>query len=142
MRNAVRGQAKRGLRAGHHMGMRVVAVLCLASAMCFAGSWSGLLVDSKCYATEERNVGPTDTDTAVDRDKGWEIRFCSPRVKTKIFALVRQGDAASFKLDSEGNAQAAELVRNTGKKRYFAVNVTGEISGDTIKVDSVSLRRR
>ncbi len=122
------------------MGMRVVAVLCLVSAMCFAGTWSGALVDAKCYASEERNVGPTDTETAVDRDKGWEIRFCSPRAKTKVFEFVRQDDGMSFKLDSAGNTKAADLVRNTGKKRHFGVDITGEISSDTIKVDSMSLR--
>jgi hypothetical protein len=122
--------------------MRLVAVLFLASVSCLAGTWSGALVDAKCYDTEERNVSPTDTLTAVDRDKSWEIRYCSPRAKTKSFEFVRQDDGQSFKLDSAANAKAAELFQKTGKKRFFAVNITGEMSGDTIKVDSVSAAGR
>jgi hypothetical protein len=120
--------------------MRMVVVMCLVSATCFAGTWPGALVDGKCYASEERNVGPNDTLTNVDRDKGWEIRFCSPKTKTASFEFVRQEDGQSFRLDSEGNAKAAELVRKTGKKRGFTVTLAGETSGNTIKVDSIAER--
>ena len=47
---------------------RIVTLICLASTLSFAGTWSGLLVDSRCYEAEERNVNPTDTLTSVDRD--------------------------------------------------------------------------
>jgi hypothetical protein len=98
------------------------------------------LVDSKCYDSEERNVNPTDTMTAVDRDKNLEIRYCSPKEKTKSFALV-QSDGLNFKLDSAGNTKAAELVRTTGKRPHFAVAVTGEMGRNTIHVDSISMAR-
>src|SRR5580704_16132508 len=120
--------------------MRLAAFLCLSSALSFAGSWSGALVDSKCYDSEERNVNPTDTMTSVDRDKDLEIRYCSPSAKTKSFAVVQQ-DGMGFKLDSVGNAKAAELVRKTGKKSHFAVAITGEMSRNTIKVDLISIAR-
>jgi hypothetical protein len=120
--------------------MRMVVVLFLVSATCFAGTWQGALVDGKCYDSEERNVGPNDTETSVDHDKGWEIRHCSPKAKTTAFEFVRQEDGQSFRLDSEGNAKAAELVRKAGKKRGFTVTLSGEISGSTIKVDSVVAR--
>jgi hypothetical protein len=119
--------------------MRLVALFCLWSTLSFAASWSGALVDSKCFASEERNVNPTDTLTHVDRDQNQEIRYCSSRGKTKSFALVQQ-DGTSFQLDSTGNAKAAELVRKTVKKSLVAVTVTGEISGNTIHVDSISAR--
>jgi len=97
-------------------------------------------VDSKCYDSAERNVNPTDTLTYVDRDKNQEIRYCSPSARTKSFAVV-QPDGLSFKLDSAGNAKAAELVWKTGKKSLFAVAITGEMSRNTIKVDSISMAR-
>jgi hypothetical protein len=115
-------------------------LFCLSSALSFAGSWSGVLVDSKCYASEERNVNPTDTMTFVDRDQNLGIRYCSPKEKTKSFALV-QSDGSTFQLDSAGDTKAAELVRTTGKRSRFAVTVTGELGKNTIQVDSVSMAR-
>ncbi len=118
--------------------LRLAASFVLSSALTFAGSWSGVLVDSKCFDSEERNVNPTDTLTNVDRDRNLEIDYCSPRTKTKSFAVV-QRDGLSFHLDSAGNAQAAELVRKTGKKSVFPVVVTGEMSKNIVKVDSISM---
>jgi len=120
--------------------MRLAALLCLSSALSVAGNWWGALVDSKCYADEERNVNPNDTSTAVDRDRGMEIRYCYPRAKTKSFTFVDR-DGLSFQLDSAGNAKAAELVRKTGKKSFFAVAITGEKSSNAIKVASISMAR-
>jgi hypothetical protein len=120
--------------------MRVVTVLCLSSAFTSAGNWPGTLVDSKCFAIEELNVNPTDTLTYVDRDQNQELRLCTPGAKTKFFAVV-QHDGVSFKLDSAGNAKASEIVRNNAKTSSLAVVVTGEMSGNTIKVDSISMDR-
>ncbi len=120
--------------------MHLISLLFLSSAFKYAGTWSGILVDSKCFAIAELNVNPTDTLTYVDRDQNQEIRLCSPGAKTKSFAIV-QHDGVSFKLDSLGNAKAAEIVPNTGKKSSLAVVVTGEVSRNTIKVDSISVDR-
>jgi hypothetical protein len=121
------------------LALRTVACLCLSSALSFAASWSGFLVDSRCFGQRERNVNPTDTLTAVDRDQNSELRYCSPNGKTKSFALVQQ-DGSSFNLDSAGNAKAVELVRTTtGKKPPFIVTVTGEARQHTITVDSISI---
>jgi hypothetical protein len=119
---------------------RLIALLCLSSALSLAGSWSGVLVDAKCYASEERNVNPTDTLTHVDRDQNSEIRYCSPRSKTRAFAVVQQ-DGAIYKLDSAGDLKAVELLRKTGKRSRFPVAITGEMSGSIIKVDSISVAR-
>ena len=118
--------------------MRLAILLLLASTLCFAGSWSGFLVDSNCYASEQSNVNK-DSST-VDRDMGMEVRYCSPNADTKIFAVVLP-DWDSLKLDSAGNAMAAELVRRTSKQRLFAVTVTGDLNHDTVKVDSLSANR-
>jgi hypothetical protein len=119
---------------------RLTALLCLSSALSLAGSWSGVLVDAKCYATEERNVNPTDTLTHVDRDQNSEIRYCSPRPKTKVFGVVQQ-DGSIYKLDSAGNLKAVDLVRKTGKQSRFPVAITGEMNGNTIQVNSISVIR-
>jgi hypothetical protein len=90
-----------------------------------AGSWSGYLVDSKCYQNEEDNRNPWDTNPDVSRDKDLELRLCPPNAKTKSFALV-QRNWVSLKFDSAGNEKAAELVRKVGKKAVFPVTVAGE----------------
>jgi len=120
--------------------MHLITLLFLPSAFVYAGTWPGTLVDSKCFAFAERNVNPTDTLTYVDRDQNQEIRLCSPGAKTKSFAVV-QHDGLSFNLDSAGNAKAAEIVRKAAKKSSWTVVVTGEISGNTIKVDLISMDR-
>ncbi len=120
--------------------MRFAVLLLLACAPGFAGTWSGSLVDSKCFAASERNVNPDDTLTAVDRDQNQEIRYCSPGLKTKSFAIVDVNGLA-FALDSAGNAKAVEFVRSAGRKPRLAVVVTGELANHTITVDSISALR-
>ncbi len=124
------------------MGVSVrLTILALVSAgLSVAGTWSGSLVDTKCYESEERNVNPTDTLTAVDRDINMELRFCSPRAKTMSFTLVL-ADNLSFRLDAAGNAKAAELVRKTGKTQRLTVAVTGEAVKHTIQVEALSIAR-
>lgn len=114
-----------------------LAVFLCLSPLCVAASWSGALVDSKCYSAEQRNVNPTDTLTSVDRDTNLEISYCSPGKKTKYFAIV-QSSGLTFRLNPAGNAKAAELVRTTGKKSRFEVTVTGAMNKDVVTVDSIS----
>ncbi len=124
--------------SGMKLALRVAALSCLSSALGLAASWSGFLVDARCFGNRERNVNPTDTLTAVDRDQNSELRYCSPGAKTKSFALVQQ-DGSSFTLDSAGNSKAIELVRAAGKKSLFVVAVTGEAKKSTITVDSIAI---
>jgi hypothetical protein len=119
--------------------LRLTALFCWSAVLGLAASWSGNLVDSKCYASEERNVNPTDTLTSVDRDGNREIRYCSPSKKTKSFTVVLPD--GSFNLDPSGNAKAAELVRKTGKRSPLGVVIRGEIGGKVIRVDSISTIR-
>jgi len=122
------------------LAVRLSALLCFLSALSFAGSWSGALVNSKCWTAEERNVNPADTTTFVDRDRNLEIRACSPNAKTKSFAVVLP-DGLSFQLDDAGNAKAVELIRQSGKQSVFTVAVTGERIKNTVKVESISKTR-
>ena len=121
--------------------LRAAALFSLFSAPVLAESWTGTLVDSRCYDNRESNVNPTDTLTYVDRDKNSEIRYCAANTKTKTFEVVLQ-DGLSLRLDPAGNAKAAELVRMTGKtKSFLFVTVTGERSKGTVTVDSILVAR-
>ena len=113
----------------------------VVSALGFAENWSGVLVDSKCYDSYEKsNLNPFDPDTAVNHDVDLEIRSCRPNTHTKSFAVIEES-GVRVKLDSAGNAKAAELVGKAPKSSHLAVAVTGEISKDAVKVDSISLLR-
>jgi hypothetical protein len=120
--------------------MRTIVLLFLSSALSFAGSWSGSLVDARCWSFEELNVGQGHTAPFVDRDRNVEAAICSPSGKTKSFAIVKS-DGLSLNLDAAGNAKAAELVRTTGKKSVRNVAVTGEEVKNTIQVASISTAR-
>jgi hypothetical protein len=108
--------------------------------VCFAGSWFGALVDSKCYNALERNRNPTDTLSSVDRDRRGEIQDCTPNRKTKSFGIVLD-DGDTFRFDAAGDAKAAGLMRGAAKKSPVLVNVTGQEQKHTIKVESISMTK-
>jgi hypothetical protein len=106
----------------------------------FAESWTGDLVDSRCYASEENNVNPFDPPFNVNHDRGYEIRVCRPTDRTKSFAIV-DPDGRTLQLDPSGNDRVAELVRQTDKKSRLLVTLTGEKRKNTVHVDSISLAK-
>jgi hypothetical protein len=122
------------------MGYRLMALVLLSAAPGFANSWSGALVDSKCWDSEEGNINRKDTSIYVDRDRNLEVRYCSPKAKTKAFAVVLI-DGLNMRLDEAGNAKAAELVQANGKMAPVRVVITGEANHNTIKVDSLSMAK-
>lgn len=105
--------------------------VCLTPMLGLAESWSGVLVDSKCYDSAARNVNPREPY----RDQALDVRLCNPTPRTKTFAIV-QADWLRLKLDSSVNAEAAELVR-ANKKTYLGVVITGERNKDTVQVQSI-----
>ena len=116
------------------------ALFCLGCVMAFGETWQGFLVDANCYEAAQRNHNPTDTSTAVDQDKGQMIRYCSPKAKTKLFAIVEQ-DGRVDRLDPAGATKAAELIRKTEKREMLPVAVTGARTGHVIQTDSISAGR-
>jgi len=118
------------------LAMRIAVLFCMSCSLSLAESWSGSLVDAKCYEAMERNVNPTDTMTAVDRDQNMQIRYCAPKPKTRLFAMVPQ-EGPSLRLDSAGNAEATQLVHQSGKKSRILVTVTGEQTNNTVRVETI-----
>lgn len=104
---------------------RLAVLICFGSALSFGATWPGYLVDSKCYANMENNKPPGDEDSAADRDRGFEIRYCRPSLKTSSFGLVAPvGDGFEF-LNDAGNRIAAGVVATTPKNARLYVSVTG-----------------
>ena len=120
---------------------KIVVLGFFACALGRAETWTGWLVSAKCYEIEENNVNPGDPLINVDRDRGEEVMYCSPNSKTKTFTIVDR-DGYTFKLDMNGNTQAADLVRTAGKQNYYVVTVTGDKEKSAIKVQSITLDQR
>jgi hypothetical protein len=58
----------------------------------------------------------------------------------KSFSIVqRSGEILT--LDSDGNDKARELFLKVGKKSPYMVNVTGEVTQDTLKVGTISIAK-
>jgi hypothetical protein len=117
--------------------MRLASLVFCLSTVGFAGTWSGYLVDSRCYADQQANV--SEDATVASEDMKMDLGYCSPNTKTKKFAVVLN-DWNSLKLDSAGNARAAGLVRQAHKGYGWEITVGGLRHKNTIKVASLSAR--
>jgi len=117
------------------MTMRLAALLLAGSGFACAGNWTGILVDARCFASEENNV--TKDYGPAERDMRLSIDACAPSGRTKTFAVVLS-DSSALRFDAAGNTKAAELVKNSGgKRRRVRVAVAGDADRDTIRVSSI-----
>jgi hypothetical protein len=117
--------------------LKLAFLSCFASMLSFAGSWTGWLVDSKCYASLlfNRNAGE------VSWDGNMEIRYCTPEKKTKSFSVVRWDDGSNFKLDPAGDEKASELPLSPRKQ--FVYLVAGETTrGKTVAISLAAQFKR
>jgi len=117
--------------------MRLFSLLMLLSSLSFAGTWSGYLVDSRCYTSLQNNVS-ADT-TTVSRDMRFGLQLCGATHKTKRFAIVLN-DWTVLKLDTAGNERAAAIVRNHSKgSALYCITVGGTRVKNTIVAGPVVL---
>jgi len=96
---------------------RLLATLALGSMSVFAGSWSGVISDSKCKHTDasEKSIAC--------------VQGC---VKKGADAVFITSDNKVLKIDK---ASIDKVTPHLGHK----VTVTGDVKGDTITIDSVSM---
>jgi len=119
--------------------VRFVFLFCLVPLPGLAGNWTGALVDAKCYASAQRNTNPHETHPG-STSRYETVRQCSPKTKTKSFALI-QADGSALTLNQAGNQKATELLLKAGKKPRYSVDVTGEQSGNALIVDSIAVAK-
>lgn len=118
---------------------RLASLSCFGTMLAVAANWSGALVDSECYAAKLRSVNGRE-NAHVSSDKGRSVRYCAPDARTKSFAIV-QRDGEHFDLNPDGNEKATHLLSTAGKKYQYIVNVTGEITGQTIQVETIAMAK-
>jgi hypothetical protein len=109
--------------------IRLTAFVAFVSALAYAETWTGKLVDASC-AEQQKNAA------------------CTPTASTSSYALQSSGKL--MKLDAEGNSKAAAALRENqnGANRAkdpkapteVTATVTGTMSGDEIKVESIQVK--
>ena len=106
---------------------RMFVVAGAFAALAAAETWSGTLVDAACAANKKPSAE------------------CTPTSTTTNFALVL-ADGKTVKLDETGNSKAAEALKNSADrskdpdaKTAVTAKVSGSLSGDTIKVETVEV---
>jgi hypothetical protein len=119
------------------MRLRLVTLVICLTAVGFARSWSGYLVDAPCWHNAENNVSQDATSTG-SRDMGIALRQCLATSETKDFAIVLS-DWTSLKLDGVGAEKAAGIVSSIRKQSMLnCVVVKGALQKHTILAGSVS----
>jgi hypothetical protein len=94
----------------------------LLSAVAFAESWNGTLVDVMCKG----------------KDLSSHTRKCALGCAKSGFAVVLS-DGKFLKLDEGGNAKALAALQSSEKEKDLKVKVNGKLDGETIQVDSLAL---
>jgi hypothetical protein len=114
--------------------MRIITLVLLSSALSFAGTWSGTLVDAGCWGYLKHK----DAASYSERDRNLDARQCSPKAKTKSFAVLTP-EGQALNLDAAGNAKASALAKEAHRKAPIKVVVNGESNKkNSIEVSSIS----
>ena len=109
------------------MATAALAVLALAfPAAALAESWTNVpLVDVKCSQKVK------DNPDAHTRD-------CALMCATSGYGIWT-ADGKYLKLDTESSKRALELLKASDRKDHLRVDVTGELTGDTLKVATIAM---
>jgi hypothetical protein len=114
--------------------MRLASLLLCISTAGFATTWSGYLVNSRCYGSNQANVSQDANIGSTDLAR--QVRTCAARPGTKRFAVVPP-DWSNLRLDATGNAKASSLVRSQRHGKVMGVTVAGPRRRNRVKVASV-----
>ena len=115
--------------------LKLASLSCFAATLSLAGDLKGWLVDSRCFTSMVNNRNAPEDQS----DNNLPVRYCSPRTKTRSFAIVEQETGSSVNFDPAGNEKAMDLHLNTSNKyAYFGI-VKGVKSGQTVNVHAISI---
>ncbi len=118
----------------------LVAVLAASAGIASAAQVHGILIDQLCSAKAQVRLVP-----GPRLEGGMIVAEAHTRQCALMPACEKSGygvftdDNKFLKFDSAGNHKALEAIRASKKLDDLAVEVTGEIKGDTIQVESLKL---
>ena len=115
--------------------MKTIAKLGLALGMyamlSYAESWTGKLIDATCHDRSQQN--PAESKQKSD------LASCDASASTTSFA-IQTSDGKVYKLDASGNAKASTALKGNSDSKNPIATVSGSMEGQTVKVDSISVR--
>jgi hypothetical protein len=94
----------------------------LFSAVCFAESWTGTVVDVMCKANDLAN----------------HTRDCALSCSKSGYGLVL-ADGKFLKFDERGNAKTLAALKASHKDKDLKAKVSGTLQGSVINVESIDL---
>ncbi len=103
----------------------------LTAAVGLADSWNGKLVDQSCMERQQSGGASTQPD---------QQNACAPSRTTTVFG-VEMADGRVLRLDSTGNAKAAEMMHNVTGPKQVMVTVTGTQNGKTLRVETIEMQQ-
>jgi hypothetical protein len=105
-------------------GIMKKLILCLGlfSAVCFAETWTGTVVDVMCKANDIAN----------------HSRACALSCANSGFGLIL-ADGKFLKFDEHGNAKALAALKASNKDKDLKAKVSGTLQGSVINVESIDL---
>ncbi len=99
-----------------------------------------LLLPSLAAAETWKNVSLVDTHCAAKAKANPDAHTRACALQCRGFGYgVLTADGEYLRLDVAGNRQAEEVLKKSSQADHLRVNVTGERSGNTIKVQSLTL---
>lgn len=115
--------------------MKTVAKFGLAlgmfAAMGYAEDWTGKLIDASCHDKSQQNP--------ADPKQNSDLANCAATASTTSFA-IQTSDGKVYKLDASGNAKASTALKGNPDNKSATATVSGTMDGQTVKVDSISVR--
>ena len=95
----------------------------LFSVAAFAEQWSGTVVDVACKG----------------KDLAGHTRKCALSCSKSGYGLVT-ADGKFVKFNESGNAKTLGLLKKASKEKDLKAKVTGSLTGEVIKVESVEIQ--
>ena len=111
--------------------MKTLCLFAIFSAVACAAQVDGILIDKMC-STKALTGGQA---AAVAHDHDCLLQ--DPCMKSGYGVFTADGKYLKF--DASGDNKALEAIKASKKKDNFKVRVTGDVSGDSIKVTDLKL---
>lgn len=100
--------------------------MCVLPAWASTETFSGVsVIDTNCSKK-----------AAADPDA--HTRECALKCQASGYGVITK-DHKYLKFDAAGNSKIAEALKVSDKKDHLRVDVTGDVSGDTLQVTSIKL---
>jgi hypothetical protein len=107
---------------------KLALLLCMSGLLTFAESWMGKIVDYACY--EKSQSAPATPAQNV----------CAPTASTTEYGL-RLNNGTVYKIDASANSKVAAAMRaDTSKNKDGSFNVTGNLEGQSVKLDTITVQ--